>query len=153
LPATSAPPDVINTSDASHTDPLEEERLARRPSCRRDVAKHFQEQYRDPDGMFALTRIWLSSIAYNTGLVKAEDAPKELCRSARSQMGRQDGQGPSRLQRHDHDHDIPNRPRSFGWGYYEKLAKQRVMQVQSVDRSAEEAVAGRARCHGRRQRI
>src|SRR5262249_34903573 len=41
-----------------------------------DVAKYFPEQYRDPDGMFALSRVYLSSIAYNPTLVKAEDAPK-----------------------------------------------------------------------------
>jgi len=41
-----------------------------------DVAKHFPEAYRDPDGMSATSRIYLSSIAYNTNLVKPEDAPK-----------------------------------------------------------------------------
>ena len=46
------------------------------PFVPEDVAKHFPEAYRDPDGMSATSRIYLSSIAYNTNLVKPEDAPK-----------------------------------------------------------------------------
>jgi len=43
-----------------------------------EIAKIFPADYRDPDGMFATSRIWLSSIAYNTNLVKPEDAPKSF---------------------------------------------------------------------------
>ena len=69
--------DVINTSDASHTIPWKKKGWLA-PFVPEDVAKHFPEQYRDPDGMFALSRIYLSSIAYNTTQVKAEDAPKSF---------------------------------------------------------------------------
>ena len=43
--------------------------------------------------------------------------------------------------------------RDLGWEYLEKLAKQRVMQVQSATDHAEEARARRARRHGRRRRL
>ena len=48
------------------------------PFVPEDVARHFPDSYRDPDGMSATSRVWLSSIAYNTNLVKAEDAPKSF---------------------------------------------------------------------------
>src|SRR5689334_1363876 len=67
--------DVINTSDASHIITWKKNGWLA-AFVPEDVAKHFPEQYRDPDGMFALSRIYLSSMAYNTTLVKAEDAPK-----------------------------------------------------------------------------
>src|SRR3954464_793268 len=67
--------DVINTSDASHLIPWKKNGWLA-AFVPEDTAKHFPEQYRDPDGMSALTRIYVSSIAYNTNLVKAEDAPK-----------------------------------------------------------------------------
>ena len=46
------------------------------PFVSEDIAQHFLPEYRDPDGMSATSRIYLSSIAYNTKLVKPEDAPK-----------------------------------------------------------------------------
>ena len=53
---------------------VEEERLADAVRLRRHGAQ-FPPGTRDPDGTFATTRIWLSSIAYNTNLVKPQDAP------------------------------------------------------------------------------
>lgn len=69
--------DVINTSDASHTIPWKKNGWLA-AFVPEEVAKHFPAQYRDPEGMYALTRIWLSSIAYNTNLVKPEEAPKSF---------------------------------------------------------------------------
>ena len=121
--------DVINTSDASHVIPWKRKGwlAAFVPD---DVAKYFPEAYRDPDGMFALTRIYLSSIAYNTNLVKAEDAPKSYA----------DLLDPKWAGKMVKGHPAYSGTimtatfqmvREFGWEYYEKLAKQRVMQVQS----------------------
>src|SRR6186997_2762691 len=121
--------DVINTSDASHVIPWKRKGwlAAFVPD---DVAKYFPEAYRDPDGMFALTRIYLSSIAYNTNLVKAEDAPKSYA----------DLLDPKWAGKMVKGHPAYSGTimtatfqmvREFGWDYYEKLAKQRVMQVQS----------------------
>jgi len=35
-------------------------------------------EHKDADGQFASFRVWLSIIAYNTNLVKAEEAPKSF---------------------------------------------------------------------------
>src|ERR1700761_1610556 len=69
--------DVINSSDAAHFIPWKKDGWLLPFVCE-DVAQYFPEQYRDPDGMFATSRVWLSSIAYNTHLGKPEDAPKNF---------------------------------------------------------------------------
>src|SRR6185295_2805913 len=66
---------VITTTEASHIISGEGNQwLAQFVS--EDMARHFLPEYRDPDGMSATSRIYLSSMAYNTNLVKPEDAPK-----------------------------------------------------------------------------
>src|ERR1700759_1312853 len=67
--------DVVNTSDASHVIPWKQNGWLM-PFVSEDIAQYFSDIYRDGDGMSATSRIYLSSIAYNTNLVKAEDAPK-----------------------------------------------------------------------------
>src|SRR5437660_10420121 len=67
--------DVINTSDASHIITWKRNGWLA-PFGSEDMARHFLPDDRDPDGMSATSRIYLSSIAYNTNLVKPEDAPK-----------------------------------------------------------------------------
>jgi iron(III) transport system substrate-binding protein len=75
-------------------------------------------------------RIWLSSIAYNTNLVKPEDAPKSFA----------DLLDPKWAGKMVKGHPAYSGTimtatfqmvRELGWEYFEKLAKQRVMQVQS----------------------
>src|SRR6202045_3649982 len=69
--------DVVNSSDASHFIVWKRDGLldAYVPE---DVAKFYPPEHRDPDGQFASWRIWLSIIAYNTGMVKTDDAPKSF---------------------------------------------------------------------------
>ena len=43
-----------------------------------DVAKFYPAEHKDPDGMFASFRVFLCIIAYNTNLVKKEEAPKSF---------------------------------------------------------------------------
>ena len=81
--------------------------------------------------MFASFRVWLCVIAYNTNAGENGGRAEELCRSARSEMEGQDRQGASGLQRHDHDRDLPDARAISAGSYFEKLAKQNVMQVQS----------------------
>jgi iron(III) transport system substrate-binding protein len=121
--------DIINSSDASHFIPWKKNGWLA-PFVSEDIARHFPDQYRDPDGMFATTRLWLSSIAYNTNLVKPEDAPKSFADLL-------DGRWAGKM--------VKGHPaysgtimtatfqmvRELGWEYFEKLSKQRVMQVQS----------------------
>ncbi len=121
--------DLINSSDASHFIPWKKNGWLM-PFVPEDVAKYFPDQYRDPDGMFATTRVWLSSIAYNTNLVKPEDAPKSFA----------DLLDPKWAGKMVKGHPAYSGTimtatfqmvRELGWDYFEKLAKQRVMQVQS----------------------
>jgi iron(III) transport system substrate-binding protein len=74
--------------------------------------------------------VWLSSIAYNTNLVKPEDAPKSF----------KDLLDPKWAGKMVKGHPAYSgtimtatfqQVRELGWQYYEGLAKQRVLQVQS----------------------
>src|SRR6201998_2282385 len=121
--------DVVNTSDASHGIPWKKNGWLM-PFVSEDVAKYFPEIYRDADGMSATSRIYLSSIAYNTNLVKAEDAPKSWADLLDPKWaGKMVKAHPA------YSGTIMTATfqlvRELGWEYFEKLSKQRVMQVQS----------------------
>src|SRR5215475_10936456 len=121
--------DVINSSDASHFIPWKKNGWLM-PFVSEDVARYFPENFRDPDGLFATSRVWLSSIAYNTNLVKAEDAPKSFADlldpkwAGKIVKGHPGYSGTIMTATYQ-------MARELGWDYFEKLAKQRVMQVQS----------------------
>src|SRR3954463_3224569 len=117
--------DVVNTSDASHIISWKKNGwLARFVS--EDMARHFLPEYRDPDGMSATSRLYFSSIAYNTKLVKPEDAPKSY-----AALLDQKGAG-KRVRAHPaYSGTIMTATfqlvRELGWDYLDKLSKQRVM--------------------------
>ncbi len=67
--------DTINSSDAAHFIYWKREGLLE-AVLPEDVAQHYKPEYQDADGTYAAWRIFLSVIAYNTQLVKAEEAPK-----------------------------------------------------------------------------
>jgi iron(III) transport system substrate-binding protein len=121
--------DVITTADASHFISWKRNGWLA-PFLPEDVAKYFPAEYRDADGMFVTSRIWLSSIAYNTNLVKPADAPSSFA----------DLLDPKWAGRMVKGHPAYSGTimtatfqlvRELGWEYFEKLSKQRVMQVQS----------------------
>src|SRR3954469_24743872 len=121
--------DIINSSDASHFISWKKNGWLA-PFVTEDIAQHFLPEFRDPDGMSATSRIYLSSIAYNTNLVKPEDAPKSLA----------DLLDPKWAGKMVKGHPAYSGTimtatfqlvRELGWEYMEKLSKQRVMQVQS----------------------
>jgi iron(III) transport system substrate-binding protein len=121
--------DVINTSDASHIISWKRNGWLA-PFVTEDMVQHFLAEYRDPDGMSATSRIYLSSIAYNTNLVKPENAPKSFA----------DLLDPKWAGKMVKGHPAYSGTimtatfqlvRELGWDYLEKLSKQRVMQVQS----------------------
>jgi iron(III) transport system substrate-binding protein len=121
--------DVINSSDASHFIVWKRNNWLA-PFVTEDIAQHFMPEYRDPDGMFATSRIWLSSIAYNTNLVKPEDAPKSFADLLDPKWaGKMVKAHPA------YSGTIMTATfqivRELGWDYLDKLSKQRVMQVQS----------------------
>ncbi len=143
--------DVVNSSDAAHFIVWKRDGVLA-PFVPEDVAKYYPADQKDPDGQFASFRVCLSVIGYNTNLVKACRCAEELRRPARSEMGRQDRQGPSGLQRHHHDLDLRDgaRPRL---GLFRE-ARQAARHAGAVRlRSAQEDRPRRARDHGRRQRL
>jgi iron(III) transport system substrate-binding protein len=121
--------DVINSSDASHFIPWKKNGWLA-PFVPEDVARFFPENYRDPDAMFATSRIWLSSIAYNTKLVKPEDAPKSFADLLDPKWAGKMVKGHPAYSGTIMTATFET-VRELSWDYYEKLAKQRVMQVQS----------------------
>jgi iron(III) transport system substrate-binding protein len=122
--------DVVNSSDAAHL--IIWKRASMLASfLPEEVAKYFPKEHWDPDGMYASWRVTLSPIAYNTSLVKAEDAPK----------GFMDLLAPKWSGKIVKAHPgysgtimtaTQQLSRDLGWSYFEKLAKQKVMQVQSA---------------------
>ena len=83
------------------------------------------------DGLFASWRVWLCGIGYNTKLVKAEEAPKSFADlldpkwTGKLVKAHPGYSGTVMTATHQMARDL-------GWSYFEKLAKQRVMQVQSA---------------------
>jgi iron(III) transport system substrate-binding protein len=80
--------------------------------------------------MSALTRVWLSSLGYNTNLVKAEDAPKSFADLLDPKWtGKMVKAHPA------YSGTIMTATfqiaRDLGWGYLEELARKKIMQVQS----------------------
>jgi iron(III) transport system substrate-binding protein len=121
--------DLVNSADAAHFIVWKRnDWLA--PYLPEEVARVYPKQYYDPNGLFVTTRVWLSSLGYNTNLVKADDAPKSFADLLDSKWaGKMVKAHPA------YSGTIMTATfqlvREIGWGYLEKLAKQRIMQVQS----------------------
>ena len=122
--------DVVNSSDAAHLIIWKRESMLA-SFLPEDVAKYFPKEHWDADGMYASWRVTLSPIAYNTSQVKAEDAPR----------GFNDLLDPKWMGKIVKAHPgysgtimtaTQQLSRDLGWSYFEKLAKQKVMQVQSA---------------------
>jgi iron(III) transport system substrate-binding protein len=120
--------DVVNSSDAAHFIVWKRDGILL-PYVPEDVVK-FPVEHRDIDGQFASFRVWLSIIAYNTNMVKAEEAPKSFAdlldpkwkgKIVKAHPGYSGTIMTATFQMQ----------RDLGWGYFEQLAKQNIMQVQS----------------------
>ena len=122
--------DVANSTDPAHyLDWKSKDWLA--PYLPDDVAKHFPADQIDPDGTYATSCAWLEIIGYNTNLVKAEDAPKSYADLLDAKW-----QGKLVKAHPGYSGAIMTATfvlsRELGWSYFEKLAQQRVLQVQSA---------------------
>jgi len=96
-----------------------------------EVAAKWPAEQRDAEGYFANERFTLMPIAYNTRLVKPADAPKSFAdlldpkwagKIVKAHPGYSGGIVTSTFET----------SRALGWGYFERLGRQRVMQVQSA---------------------
>jgi iron(III) transport system substrate-binding protein len=121
--------DVVNSSDAAHFIVWKRDGILA-PYVPEDVAKFYPREHHDIDGQFASFRVWLSIIAYNTSLVKAEDAPKSFAdlldpkwkgKIVKAHPGYSGTIMTATYQMQ----------RDLGWNYFEQLAKQNILQVQS----------------------
>ncbi|MPZ41743.1 MAG: extracellular solute-binding protein, partial [Rhizobiales bacterium] len=122
--------DVANTADAAHCIVWKRNGWLA-PYLPEEVAKHYDKAYYDPDGLNIVTRILVSPIAYNTDLVKKDDAPKSFKDLLDPKWAGKMVKGHPA-----YSGTIMNATfqiaRDLGWDYFEKLAKQKVMQVQSA---------------------
>jgi iron(III) transport system substrate-binding protein len=122
--------DVVNSSDAAHFIVWKANGWLD-PFLPDDVAKHLPDAHKDPDGTFASFRVFLCPVAYNTELVKAEDAP-------RSYADLLDPKWAGKIVKAHPGYSGTiltatfQMARDLGWDYFERLAGQRVMQVQSA---------------------
>jgi len=122
--------DVVNSSDASHLLTWKQQGLllAYVPE---DVAEHYKPEHRDADGTYAGFRATLCPMAYNTKLVKAEEAPKSF-----KDLLDPKWKGKIVKAHPGYSGTILTATfemvRDIGWDFYENLAKQNIMQVQSA---------------------
>jgi iron(III) transport system substrate-binding protein len=121
--------DLVNTSDGAHF--VIWKRAGRlEPYVPSEAAQFLPKEQVDPDGAFMTWRSSLSVIAYNTKLVKAEEAPKSFADLLDPKW-----QGKLVKGHPGYSGTIMTATfeiaRDLGWGYFEKLAKQNVLQVQS----------------------
>src|ERR1700761_7610558 len=122
--------DVVNSSDAAHLLAWKKQGILL-PYVPEDVAKYYKPEHRDPDGMYAGFRATLSPIAYNTNKVKADEAPKSFKElldpkwKGKIVKAHPGYSGNTLTATFEMVRDI-------GWDYFEALAKQNIMQVQSA---------------------
>jgi iron(III) transport system substrate-binding protein len=135
--------DVVNSSDAAHFVIWKRDGLL--AACvPQDVASHYPAERRDPDGMYAGFRAGLNLIGYNIDLVKPQEAPRSFAdlldpRWAGRMVKAHPGYSGSIMTA------TYEMSRDLGWDFFEKLARQRVMQVQSAtDPSKKLALGERA---------
>jgi iron(III) transport system substrate-binding protein len=122
--------DVVNSSDAAHLVYWKDQGLLA-PYVPEDVAKFYPAEHKDADGTYASFRVFLCVIAYNTNMVKKEEAPKSFAdlldpkwkgKIVKAHPGYSGTIMTATYQM----------SRDLGWEYFEKLAQQNILQVQSA---------------------
>ncbi|MBR0695770.1 extracellular solute-binding protein [Bradyrhizobium lablabi] len=122
--------DVANSTDPAHyLDWRKNDWLA--PYVPEDVARHFPADQVDPHGTHATSCAWLEAVGYNTDQVKREEAPNSYADLLDPKW-----QGKIVKGHPGYSGAILTATfvlaRDLGWPYLEKLAQQKVMQVQSA---------------------
>jgi iron(III) transport system substrate-binding protein len=121
--------DAVNSSDAAHFIAWKRDGILQ-PYVPEDVAKFYPAEHKDADGLFASFRVGLSVIGYNTNLVKADESPKSF-----HDLLDPKWTGKIVKAHPGYSGNVMSATfemvRDIGWDYFEKLAKQKIMQVQS----------------------
>jgi len=111
------------------------------PYVPEEAARNLPRERIDPDGTSATVCAWFSVIGYNTDLVKPADAPKSYADlldpkwKGKLVKGHPGYSGAILTATYQIARDL-------GWSYFEKLAQQRVMQVQSAAEPPRKVAAG-----------
>ena len=132
--------DVVDSSDTSNFLSWKHDNLLA-PYVPDGMPAYVPAAYRDPDGLYASWRATLSVMGYNTNLVKAADAPKSFADLL-------DPKWDGKLVKAHPGYSgtimtaTYEMVRDLGWGYFEKLAGQHVMQTQSANDPAHKLEAG-----------
>jgi len=132
--------DVANSSDAAHFIVWKRQGWLE-PFLTPDMAENLPADQRDPDGAFVNQRTHLSTIAYNTKLVKPEDAPKGF-------VDLLDPKYAGKLVKGHPGYSgtimtaTQQLAKALGWEYFEKLSRQKVLQVQSATEPPKRIEAG-----------
>jgi iron(III) transport system substrate-binding protein len=106
-----------------------------------DVAQYIPAEHRDPDGLYATVRSSLCVIAYNTDLVKREDAPKGFADLL-------DPKWKGKIVKAHPSYSgtvmtsTYQMVRELGWPYLERLAQQQLLQIQSATDTPKKVVLG-----------
>ena len=122
--------DVVCSTDAGHFVRWKREGLLA-PYLPEDVAKNLPSEQIDPEGTYATAFALLSPIGYNTNLIKPEDAPKSFADLL-------DAKWKGKIVKANPGYSGTiltatfELARELGWSYFENLARQEVMNVQSA---------------------
>src|SRR5215470_8611467 len=130
--------DVVCSTDAGHFVRWRREGLLA-PFLPEDAARHLPTEQIDADGMYATAFASLSPIGYNTNLVKPEDAPTTFADLLDPRW-----QGKIVKGNPDYSGAVFTATfalvRDLGWSYFERLAQQKVVQLESSPRTGSPAV-------------
>ena len=132
--------DVVNSSDAAHFIVWKRQGWLE-PFLTPDMAENLPAEMVDADGLYCNQRTHLSTIAYNSKLISPADAPKGFMDlldpkySGKMVKGHPGYSGTIMTA-------TQQLSRELGWSYFEKLGKQKVLQVQSATEPPKRISAG-----------
>ncbi len=132
--------DAVSTGDAAQFLAWKRQSMLA-PYVPEDVAKYIPPAHRDPDGFYATVRSSLCVIAYNTDLVKPDEAPKSFADLL-------DPKWKGKIVKAHPSYSgtvmtsTYQMVRELGWPYLEKLSKQNILQVQSATDTPNKIVLG-----------
>jgi len=133
-------PDTVSTGDAAQFPAWKRQGLLA-AYVPEDVARFIPAAHRDADGFYATARSSLCVIAYNTELVKRDEAPKSFADLL-------DPKWKGRLVKAHPSYSgtiitsTYQMVRELGWPYLQKLSQQNVMQVQSATDTPKKVILG-----------
>ncbi|HEX8168327.1 MAG TPA: extracellular solute-binding protein [Beijerinckiaceae bacterium] len=132
--------DVVNSADAAHFVVWKRQGWLA-PFVPEDVARHYAPEHVDPDGLFATWKASLCVAGYNTRFVKATDAPRSYADLLDPKW-----RGLIVKAHPSYSGTILTETsvvaRELGWGFFERLGRQKVMQVQSSTESPKKLAVG-----------